>query len=197
MVAPNMRSSANTLRRWFAAAFLLALGVGGGLLLQRHFMPAPKPVATPAPTGTSYAPFTLRNQRPAFSPEEEAYAAALWPIHSEVKDHAVKMTFAGLAYKLKEADASEFKQRIEPVQKGFAGVAQRLKVLQAPASMAAHQDNYVRAIALYEQAVAQMLKAADDGAEQHLLSAQEKTQQAGVLLLKVGNTLWPTEYKPN
>ena len=36
-------------------------------------------------------------QRPALTAAEEEYAHALWPIHSLVKQNAVKMTFAGLA----------------------------------------------------------------------------------------------------
>jgi hypothetical protein len=186
------------LKRWLAAAALLVLGAIIALVLQRKLVPTPTQTATPAPAGTSYAPFTLlRTARPAFSPEEETYAAGLWPLHSEVKDHAVKMTFAGLAYKLKEADAAAFKQKLAPVRIGFTQIAERLAKLQAPASMREHQQSYASALALYQEAVAEMLKAADDGADRHLLSAQEKSQRAGQLLLKVGNTLWPTEYKPN
>jgi hypothetical protein len=191
--------ASSSVRPWIIGAVLLALGAALALTAQRIWLrQAGEPAATTsAPAGTSYAPFTLRATRPAFSPEEETYAAGLWPIHSEVKDHAVKMTFAGLAYKLKESDAAAFKQKLAPVQTGFAQIAERLAKLQAPASMREHHRNYVSAMALYQAAVAEMLKAADDGAEQYLLSAQEKSQQAGVLLLKAGNTLWPTEYKPN
>lgn len=192
-------TAAASLRRWLVAAALIGLGGVAALALQRHFTAAPQVGAGQAspPAGTAYAPFTLRQQRPAFTPEEEAYAAALWPIHSEVKDQAVKLTFAGLAFKLKEADAATFKQKLQPLQTAFDEIGGRVEGLHAPASMAQLQENYAAAMALYRQAVAEMLKAADDGADQHLLSAQEKTSAAGQLLLKVGNTLWPTEYKPN
>ena len=46
-------------------------------------------------------------ERPAVTAEEEAYARALWPIHAQVKQNAVKMTFAGLAYKLGDIKREE------------------------------------------------------------------------------------------
>ena len=185
-------------RRWLLTAALLALVGIAALALQRYFGAAPATSAqTSAPAGSAYAPFTLRQQRPAFTPEEETYAAGLWPIHSEVKDQAVKMTFAGLSFKLKESDAATFKQKLLPLQGAFDQISVRLEAVHAPPSMAQHHQSYVTAMSLYRQAVAEMLKAADDGADQHLLNAQEKTRDAGQLLLKVGNTLWPTEYKPN
>jgi hypothetical protein len=50
------------------------------------------------PTQDAGARYVLASVPPPLTAAEEAYAAALWPIHSDVKLSAVHMTFAGLSY---------------------------------------------------------------------------------------------------
>jgi hypothetical protein len=42
-----------------------------------------------------------------------------------------------------------------------------------------------------------MIKVAVDGRDAHLIEAQVMSERASGLTLKVGETLWPGEYKPN
>jgi hypothetical protein len=42
-----------------------------------------------------------------------------------------------------------------------------------------------------------MIKVAEDGKVEHLIEAQTMSQRAAEDLLKVGDVLWPGEYKPN
>jgi hypothetical protein len=42
-----------------------------------------------------------------------------------------------------------------------------------------------------------MIKVAEDGRQEHLVAAQQKSEQASVTLLKLSDVLWPGEYKPN
>jgi hypothetical protein len=42
-----------------------------------------------------------------------------------------------------------------------------------------------------------MVRVARDGRDEHLISAQQKSENASATLLKVSDVLWPGEYKPN
>ena len=47
------------------------------------------------------------------------------------------------------------------------------------------------------RSASEMALVSDDGRDDHLVRAHPLSTEAGVILLKVGNELWPTEYKPN
>jgi hypothetical protein len=139
----------------------------------------------------------IQDQRPAVTVEEEAYARALWPIHSQVKQDAVRMTFAGLAYKMGDIKVDAVKTRVAPLTARFDSALGEIRKLQPPASMRDLNAEYSEAIKLYREASVEMIKVAADGRDAHLLEAQEKSGRASNLTLKVGETLWPGEFKPN
>ncbi len=66
-----------------------------------------------------------------------------------------------------------------------------------PPSLSAVHDKYLAAIQLYKSASAEMLKTAQDRDDEHLLVAQGMSQHAAEEMLRVGDVLWPGEYKPN
>lgn len=137
------------------------------------------------------------SERPAMTAAEEAYAHALWPVHAQVKQDAVKMTFAGLAYKMGDIKRAVVKDRVAPLTPKFDSALAKMNNLQPPASMRELHGEYVEAIKLYRDASVIMIKVAADGRDQHLIEAQERSEIASGLTLKVGETLWPGEYKPN
>jgi hypothetical protein len=55
----------------------------------------------------------------------------------------------------------------------------------------------VAAVDQYAVATQEMMRVASDGREEHLLSAQKKSEKASEALLQVSDVLWPGEYKPN
>ena len=69
----------------------------------------------------------------ALSAEEEAYAAELWPIHSEVKLAAVRMIFAGLDYKTKDEDGKKLRAKILPLTRTFEDAGKRVRKIAPPA----------------------------------------------------------------
>ena len=169
-----------------AAALVAMVGVA----MQRELTPrlAPSPVA-----GVKTGP-----EQKALSAEEEAYAAALWPIHSEVVEvSAIDMSFAGIAYTTEHHDAHRLEERVRALRDRFRTAADKARAMAVPASMQKVHDWYLEALALYETASAEMVKVAADGKVEHLIDAQTMSQRAAEDLLKVGDVLWPGEYKPN
>lgn len=150
--------------------------------------PAPKMVAD-----SGYA----TSVRPAISPEEEAYAHSLWPIHAQVKQDAVRMTFAGLAYKMGDIDSAAMQERVAPLTPRFEEALAAIAKLTPPQSLRAFHGEYAQAIRLYRDASVEMVKTRADGDDRHLVQAQQKTHEASGITLKVGETLWPGEFKPN
>ena len=133
----------------------------------------------------------------ALTPEEEAYAAALWPIHGEVKLAAMRMTFAGMNYKIEHQDPAKVKATVQPLTAVLQSAAQRARQIQPPESLKDAHKSYLEALALYVEASREMAKVAVDGRDEHLVVAHERSGQASHALLQLSDVLWPGEYKPN
>ena len=138
------------------------------------------------------------SEPPPLSPEEEAYATALWPMHSEiVEPSAVRLSFAGLVYATENHDARKLAATLQPLSATFHTLLARARELDVPASMQTVHEQYLEALTLYEKASREMLKVAADGNEHHLIVAQAMSGRASEELLKAGDVLWPGEHKPN
>ena len=155
---------------------------------------APKPQAAPASPGEATMGVEAR---PALTAAEEKYAHALWDVHARVKQGAVKMTFAGLAYKMGDIQRKALKQRVEPLIPVFSVALADAGKMQPPVSANELHRKYTEAIRLYRDAAAGMVKSAAEGGDRGLMEAQELSDRAATLTLIVGDNLWPGEYKPN
>ncbi len=188
-VAPqSMRLNARTVGLWLVLALLVAL-VGYAAV---HEVRKAKLVVQPQATGHAFS-----DQRPAHSAMEERFSQALWNIHSDVRTAAVRMTFAGLAYKMGDGDRASVNTKVAPLTAVFRDAETALRSLDAPASMQEMRNRYASALQLYGDASREMVKVAHDGKDTHLLKAQEMSEQASGILLEVGEQLWPGEIKPN
>ena len=135
--------------------------------------------------------------RRALSAEEEAYAAALWPLHSEVKLAAVRMSFAGIAYKTQEQDEAKLAASVQPAGGVLERIAAQVASLQPPESLHGLHARYAQALELYRAASAEMLTGAAERRDDLLIAAQEKSMRASEDLLRVSDVLWPGEYRPH
>lgn len=185
---PSLRPNTKTLGLWALLA-LLALLAGYAALreLQRD----------PADARASPAANAFSDRRPALSADEERFVQALWKIHAEVRTAAVRMTFAGLAYKMGDGDRSSVNTKVVPLTAVFRQAESDLRALDAPVSMRELHGRYAVALQLYGGASREMVKVAHDGDDAHLLKAQEMSEQASGILLEVGEQFWPGEIKPN
>lgn len=152
---------------------------------------------TASATAPAAAAIDERELRRALSAEEETYAAALWPLHGEVKLAAIRMTFAGIAYSAEDHDPDRLAAKVEPLGRLMAEVASKVRSLQPPASLREVHRRYVEALALYAAASDEMLRGAAEGRQDLLIEAQGKSFRASEDLLRVGDVLWPGEYKPH
>lgn len=146
----------------------------------------------------SALPMTERSAEHApLSAADEAYAAALWGIHAQVKQDAVRMTFAGLSYQMKDIKAADLRERVQPLTAGFQAAQQRIAGLQPSSTVQAAHARYLQAVKRYEDASRLMTQFAADSNNEHLVKAQELSQLASEDLLRVSDVLWPGEHKPN
>lgn len=180
------------LKQLAIGALLVSLGAVAATAMVRE---SRQSAATPAEVAGGA--FTGHQQRPAFSAEEENYAAALWPVHEQVKTTAVKMTFTGLSYKMGEIDGASVKNRVSPLVKAFREAYGTAAKLRAPPSLESQHQTYLNALKQYQSASEQMVKIAGDGRDEHLIAAQKLSFAASEDLLRVGDVLWPAEFKPN
>jgi hypothetical protein len=160
-----------------------------GYALQREF--ARQPAADAAAPAAGAVPAR------ALSGDEEAYAAALWPIHREAKLAGLGMSFAGIVYKTDGQDPVKLEAEVQPLAQGFRAAIAKARALEVPASLRDVHERYLAALALYENAAEEMVKAARDGRDEHLIRAQGMSFRAAEDALRVGDVLWPGEYKPH
>src|SRR5215467_8223934 len=98
MVVPHFRA---VMLSATVAALVAMVGFALQRELARHVGPAPVTAVKTEP------------EQKALSAEEEAYAAALWPIHSEVVEvSAVDMSFAGIAYVTEHHDPHRLEAKV-------------------------------------------------------------------------------------
>jgi len=149
------------------------------------------------PGGDAVEPVAAAVPIRVLSADEEAYAAALWPIHRDAKVTAIGMTFAGITYKTNGQDANRLEAEVVPLVQGFRAAIAKAEALDVPASIRDVHERYLGALALYENAAQETVKAARDGRDEHLIDAQEMSFRAAEDVLRVGDVLWPGEYKPH
>ena len=136
-------------------------------------------------------------QLPALTADEERFATTLWAVHREATRSAVALSFAGITYQTEDRDAQAFARKIEPLAKFFHDTEMQVRAMSAPPSLSKTQSQYVDAMALYANAATEMLKFAEDGDSQRLQVAHSLDVKASEYMLRVGEVLWPGQYKPH
>jgi hypothetical protein len=189
-----VEGSIQSIRLPHAGALLLAgviavLTAVVAVALQREF--------ARQPAGDVAASMAAAVPARALSADEETYAAALWSIHREVKLAALGMTFAGIAYKTDGQDPAKLAAKVEPLAQRFKDAIASARALQVPASIRDVHERYLGALASYATASEKMVETGRDGRDEHLIEAQDLSFRAAEDTLRVGDVLWPGEYKPH
>ena len=136
-------------------------------------------------------------QPPALTADEERFATALWAVHREATRLAVAMSFAGITYQTEDRDARALARKIEPLAKFFHDAEMQVRVMSTPPSLSRTQGQYVDAMALFANAATEILKFTEDGDSQRLGDAYRMDVRASEDMLRVGEVLWPGQYKPH
>jgi len=135
--------------------------------------------------------------RPAFTPAEEAYIQALWPIHGDVERSAARMILGQIFYKTKDLDRPALKGRVADALVTYQRSEKRLRALTPPASVEHDHQEYLAAIQLFQQSAVEVMKMFDDGREDHMVIAYPVGQRAADKIREVGGKFWPQEFPPN
>jgi hypothetical protein len=179
-------------RSLLVAGVVLALATAGAVWLHET---RPRLVArSAAQTVSSRAE---KPQPPALTADEERFATVLWAVHRKATRSAVAMSFAGVAYQTENQDARALARSIEPLAKFFHDAEIEVRTMSSPSSLSKTQGQYVEAMALYADAAAEMLKFTEDGDSQRLDVAHGLDVRASEDMLRVGEVLWPGQYKPH
>jgi uncharacterized protein with PhoU and TrkA domain len=165
-----------------------AVVVLAGLLIFRIEAP-PAPASDP--------PVSSKASLPALKPDEERYAADLWSIHREVTSSAVAMSFAGIAFKTEINDVREFERRIERLATHFRVAEERARQVAPPPTMQDLHVKYADAVTRYSRAAEEMLQYVNDAELRHLTNAHDLSISASEDMLRIGDILWPGQYKPH
>jgi hypothetical protein len=174
-----------------AVFVVLAATAGAAWLEEARPRSAVQPVAQTISTRAE------QPQPPALTADEERFATALWAVHREATRSAVAMSFAGIVYQTENRDARALAQKIEPLAKFFHDAETQVRTMSPPPSLSKTHGQYADAMALYANAAAEMLKFTEDGDQQRLDVAHRLDLKASEDVLRVGEVLWPGQYKPH
>jgi hypothetical protein len=188
---PTERSRARSALR--TNALLLASGVLIGVLAF-----AVVREATTGRVATSAAPQPApRPSRPALTRAEEAYIAALWPIHGTVERSSVRVSLGQIFYKINDMGRAELKTRVDDALASYRWAETRIRALQPPPSLERAHDEYLAAVRLFQRSAVEALKMFDDGNDDHLLTAYPLSQEGSNKIREVGAQFWRDEFPPN
>jgi hypothetical protein len=135
--------------------------------------------------------------KPAFTPAEEAYIQALWPIHGDVERSTARMTLGQIFYKINDMDRPSLKKRVDDALATYRRSDARLRALQPPPTVEGDHKEYLAAIALFQQSAIEVLRMFEDGRDDHLVAAYPLSQKASDKIREVGGKFWPNEFAPN
>ena len=169
----------------------LAATIGSAWLHEMRPRSVVKPAAQTVSTSAE------QPQPRALTADEERFATALWAVHREATRSAVAMSFAGITYQTEGRDARALARKIEPLAKFFQDAEMRVRTMSPPPQLSSMHGQYVDAMALYANAAAEMLKFTEDGDSQRLHAAHRLDLRASEDMLRVGEVLWPGQYKPH
>ena len=156
-----------------------------------------RPRSAAQPAAQTVSTRAEKPQPPALTADEERFATALWAVHREATRLAVAMSFAGITYQTEDRDARALARKIEPMAKFFHDAEMQVRTMSTPPSLSGTRGQYVDAMALFANAAAEMLKFTEDGNTEHLGDAHQMDVRASEDLLRVGEVLWPGQYKPH
>ena len=155
------------------------------------------PSSVVQPAAQTVSTRTEKSQPAALTADEERFATALWAVHREATRSAVAMSFAGIAYQTEDRDARALALKVEPLAKFFHDAEMQVRAMSPPPSLSRTHGQYVDAMALYANAAAEMLKFTEDGDSLRLGDAHRMDVRASEDMLRVGEVLWPGQYKPH
>ncbi len=135
--------------------------------------------------------------RPAFTPAEEAYIKALWPIHGDVERSAARMVLGQIFYKTNDMDRPTLKGRVADALLTYQRSESRLRALQPPATVERDHQEYLAAVRLFQESAVEVLKMFEDGRDDHMVTAYPLGQKATDKIREVGAKFWPHEFPAN
>ena len=173
-----------------AAAVLVLLAIVGFAVIRET-------TTTARGTTPSQARPVAKPSRPAFTPAEEAYIRALWPIHGDVERSTVRLSLGQIFYKINDMDRTKLKARADEALATYERSEARIRALEPPASVRHEHEEYLAAVALFRRSATEVLKMFADGRDDHLNAAYPMGQQASDKIREVGGKFWPHEFPPN
>jgi hypothetical protein len=151
----------------------------------------------PQPAAQTVGKRAEKLQPRALTADEERFATALWAVHREATRSAVAMSFAGILYQTEDRDPRVLARKIEPLAKFFHDAEMQVRTMSPSPSLSGTHGQYVGALKLYADAATEILKFTEDGDSQRLHVAHQLDVRASQDMLRVGEVLWPDQYKPH
>jgi hypothetical protein len=94
-------------------------------------------------------------------------------------------------------DRPSLKKRVDEALATYRRSDTRLRALQPPPTVERDHQEYLAAIALFQQSTIEVLRMFEDGRDDHLVAAYPLSQKASDKIREVGGKFWPNEFAPN
>jgi hypothetical protein len=125
------------------------------------------------------------------SAEEQAYLSAIDEVHRHVRIDGSRMGMTMIMFSLCELDDALLGSRLTAIGADLDQAAATLAGIAVPDRLGAVHHNYSQVVRLYQQGVAEMDRATQDGNVQHLRDAFPFTKVASDELAELEALVWP------
>ena len=131
-------------------------------------------------------------------PPKRPTSSELWPIHGDVERSTARMMLGQIFYKINDMDRSSLKKSVD----GCAGDVSTVGRLDSGRSsrrptVERDHEEYLAAIALFQQSAVEVLKMFEDGRDDHLVPHTRWARRRATRSGRSGRNSGPTSLPPN
>jgi len=172
------------------AAVVVVVGLGGfvGASAPDSSLRLPSLVIPGWMPGPSVPPAFSANPDAA---QQQQYLDALLPIHSRLMQTVLRTGLATGSFGGRDIDRGQFRAQLDDSLANYRRIEEQVLALEPPPSLRESHGTYVATVRLFERSATEMLKASDDGNNDHLADGAPLSLEGMARMRVLSDRFWP------
>jgi hypothetical protein len=138
--------------------------------------------------GPSVAPSFSSNPDLA---QQQQYLDVLLPIHSRLMQTVLRTGVATASFGGRDIDRAQFRAQLDESLASYRRIEEVVLTLQPPADLRDSHAAYIATVRLFERSATEMLKAYDDGDNDHLADGAPLSLEGMARMRTLSDRFWP------
>lgn len=123
--------------------------------------------------------------------QQQQYLDALLPIHSRLMQTVLRTGHATASFGARDLDRGQFRAELDDSLTGYRRIEEQILVLEPPASLHESHATYLATVRLFERSATEILKAYDDGDNDHLADGARLSLEGMARMRMLSDRFWP------